>query len=280
MVVDHRQHMVTQVRDSITLLSTPVMYAVNSPFNLFDKLSQSIATHQQLLTENEKLRAQQLFLMGQLQQLQSIQQKNNQLLALLKSPALTNKDRLLAAQVLAVRIEPFINEIILDKGKNDGAFVGQAVIDANGIMGQIIQTGPWTSRLLLISDTRSAVPIRNTRTGLYGIVVGQGDSQNLTWANVPVTADVKKGDVLISSGLGGHYPEGFPVGAVIAVQHNPDNQFESIYVAPSASLTKTADVLLVWPTKNNRPVDNSLLQPPADANKTNHNPSQPLKVTP
>lgn len=284
MVVDHRQHMVTQVRNSISLLSTPVLYAVNSPFELFDKVSQSLTTHKELLAENQKLRAQQVLLMGQLQKLQAIEQQNNQLLTLLKSPVLSSKERLLAAEVLAIRIEPFISELILDKGSNDGAYVGQAVIDANGIMGQIIQTGPWTSRLLLISDTRSAVPIRNNRTGLFGIVVGQGDQQNLTWANVPVTADVKQGDLLVSSGLGGHYPAGYPIGVVRSVQHDPDNQFESIFVTPSAQLNRTANVLLIWPTKINRPIDNSLLQQPTNnANKnekSSHSSSAIVKPMP
>lgn len=282
MVMDHRQHMSTQIRDSISLLSTPIMYAVNSPFQLFDKMSQGIATHQELITENEKLHAQQLLLMGQVQKLQSLQQENNQLLALLKSPVSTKGERLLAAQVLALHIEPFIDEIILDKGRNDGAYIGQPVVDANGIMGQIIQTGPWTSRLLLISDPRSAVPVRNNRTGLYGIVVGQGDQQYLVWKNVPVTADVKINDSLVSSGLGGHYPAGYPIGKVISVKHDPDNQFESIIVSPAALINNASNVLLVWPGKLNRPIDDSLLQPYADPNKTllpSHKP-QTAKLTP
>lgn len=283
MVLDHRQHLLTEMRDSLSLLSTPIEYAVNSPFDLFDKLSTNLATHQELVTANTTLRAQQFFLMGQLQKLQAVQQENNQLLAILKSPMLVNKsDRLLAAEILAVHIEPFIDELILNKGKSDGAYIGQAVIDANGIMGQIIQTGPWTSRLLLISDPRNAVPIRNGRTGLFGIVVGQGDLQSLVWTNVSTTADIKIGDILLSSGLGGHYPAGYPVGIVNSIKHNPDDQFESIMVTPVAKLNNTSRVLLVWPTKSDRPFDNSLLQAAADDNKTlpiNHQPS-PAKLTP
>ncbi len=283
MVIDHRQHMLTQMRDSISLLSTPIAYAVNSPFGLFDKLSEGIATHQELVTENATLRAQQLLLMGQLQKLETLQQENIQLLALLKSPAHSHSERLLAAEVLAVHIEPFVAEIILNKGKNDAVYIGQAVIDANGIMGQIIQTGPWTSRLLLISDARNAVPIRDNRTGLYGIVIGQGDQQSLAWTNVPVTADVKIGDTLISSGLGGHYPVGYPVGTVYSVNHNPDDQFESIMVTPAAQLNNTSHVLLVWPNKNDRPLDNSLTQPAEDTNKlvsNYHLQPQSAKLTP
>ena len=105
MVLDHRQHLLTEMRDSLSLLSTPIEYAVNSPFDLFDKLSTNLATHQELVEANTTLRAQQLVLMGQLQKLQAVQQENNQLLALLKSPVLANKrDRLLAADVLAIHI--------------------------------------------------------------------------------------------------------------------------------------------------------------------------------
>lgn len=245
--MDHRQHMMVQFRSSLTFLIAPVAYAVDWPYAMYDKIADGLTSHQALLEENTTLKAQQLLLLGQLQKLQALQQENLQLRALLQSSTKTKSEKLLAAQVLAINIGPFVNEMILNKGSKDGAYVGQPVIDASGIMGQIIQVDQLTSRLLLISDTRSAVPVRNNRNGLYGIIDGQGNMQNLAWVNAPMTADIKVGDTLVSSGLGGHFPEGYPVGTVTVVQHKPGDSFTTISVAPAAQINSSQHVLLVWP---------------------------------
>lgn len=256
MVLDHRQHMLGRMRNGLSLLTAPVEYAVSWPFGFFDKLADGFTSHQELVEENTDLRAQQLILLGQLQKLQALQQENQQLRALLQSSANSNSERLLAAQILSVNMGPFVEEMIVNKGSNDSVYVGQAVIDATGIMGQIIDVTPWTSRLLLITDPRSAIPVRDNRNGLYGIVDGRGDQQNLTWVNMPVTVDVRVGDVLVSSGLGGHYPVGYPVGTVVSVLHNPDEQFATITVVPAAQISSSEHVLLVWPA-NDKTTNNS-----------------------
>lgn len=267
MVMDHREHMVTRFRTSLTLLIAPVEYAVNWPYALYDKIADSLTSHQALVEENTTLRAQQLLLLGQLQKLQALQQENLQLRALLQSSSKTKSEKLLAAQVLAINIGPFVDEMILNKGSKDGAYIGQPVIDASGIMGQIIQVDPLTSRLLLISDTRSALPVRNNRNGLYGIVDGQGNLQNLAWVNAPITADIKVGDVLVSSGLGGHFPEGYPVGTVTSVIHRPGDSFAGIAVAPAAQINSSQHVLLVWPVANAVSQDNAIPFTSAKDNK-------------
>jgi len=247
MVFDQRLHYLKPVRNTLSAFVAPIQYLVDAPIKLVQAISTNISSRETLLDENAALKAKQLFLQAQLQKLVALQNENVELRALLKSsPHLTNT-RTEIAGLLAVSTEPLISEVVLDKGTNSGVYVGQPVLDANGIMGQIIQVGPLTSRLLLISDLRSAVPVQDARNGVRGIVVGQGRLAKLSLTNIPDTVDVMAGDVLVTSGLGGHYPEGYPVGVVTHVQHNTGAQFSSIEVTPSAQLDRNQQVLLIWP---------------------------------
>ncbi len=248
MILDKRIAATDQLRAALSVPLTPILYVVSYPIQMIDKLSNLASTHDSLVKENLDLKADQLLLKAQVQRLIALESENNQLKALLSSTA-TIQGKVLVAQIMAVDTDPFINQVIVDKGVHDGLFVGQPVLDANGVMGQIVQVGPFTSRVLLINDTHSGVPIQNARNGTRGIAIGDNFSGKLRLVNVPQTVDIKANDMLVTSGLGEHYPEGYPVGRVISVIKDPGLQFATITVEPSAHLDRSRQVLLIWPPK-------------------------------
>ncbi|MFU8798044.1 MAG: rod shape-determining protein MreC, partial [Gammaproteobacteria bacterium] len=199
-------------------------------------------------TENKILRKQELEQAVKLEQLFSLETENQQLRALLQaSPrVLTEKTRV--AEILRVDTDLFSQELVLDKGSREGIYLGQTVLDAQGIMGQVIAVTPITSRVLLITDTRSGVPIQIVRNGVRGIVVGNGRRGDLSLINLPVTTDVQVGDVLVTSHLGQRYPAGYPVGVVTQVSHQPEEQFAMITVKTSAHVDRSQPVILIWAT--------------------------------
>lgn len=238
-----------QWRGNLSLVTAPVMTVANAPFALFDQIANRLRSQTSLLNENTTLRAQVMILAGRLQKLQAIQTENRALRVLLQSSPVTHHLRLMLAQVMAVQASPYTQEIILNKGSHDNVFIGQAVLDAHGIMGQVIEAAPYTSRVLLLTDPRSGVPVQDERTGLRGILIGQGRSGLLRWINMPITSDIRVGDVLVSSGLGGDYPIGYPVGVVASVNPHTTDQFLGIEVVPRAQMNSSEQVLLVWPDK-------------------------------
>jgi rod shape-determining protein MreC len=237
------------LRSNVSRGFTPLMNAVNAPFDFFDKIAKNFEDHKTLLKENETLQAQVLILEGELQKLKSLQAENKTLRGLLQSTAQSHHVQLMVASVMAIQANPFHQEIMLDKGSHDNVFIGQAVLDAHGIMGQVIDVSLYNSRVLLLTDPQSGVPIQDNRTGLHGILMGGGSSGLLRWVNVPPTADIKTGDELVTSGLGGHYPVGYPVGTVTTINRHTDDQFLEIEVLPSAKMDSSVQVLLVWPDK-------------------------------
>lgn len=249
MVLDHRLRYLMPVRNTLTAIVAPVQYMVSAPVKWVSEFNSSLQNRQVLLTQNAALRGQQLLLQAKLQQLLALQNENTQLRALLASLPRVENEHVVVAQLLAVDTEPLVSEMVLDKGQHDGVYVGQPVLDAKGIVGQIIQVGPLTSRLMLITDPRSAIPVQNTRNAIRGIIVGRGNLSKLALTDIPNTVDVKMGDVLVSSGLGGHYPPGYPVGTVNQVRYTTGKQFTSIGVTPTADLDRNQQVLLLWPVK-------------------------------
>lgn len=248
MIVDHREHHMERLRSTLSVILTPVQYAVDWPVQFADWVHQSISTHHSLLEENAHLKAQQLLLQAQVQKLIAIEKENRLLRALLKSTP-PGKEHVVAARLLAIDSNPYVQQFTLAKGSRDGVFDGQVVLDANGVLGQVILVGPLTSQVLLLTDTRSAIPIEDNRNGVRGVVVGTGVIGKLSLIDMPKTAGVKQGDVLVTSGLGQRFPVGYPVGTVSSVIHNPGDHFAIIEVTPSAQFNRTRLVLLLWPNK-------------------------------
>jgi rod shape-determining protein MreC len=246
MILDKRVAAVNQLRAVLSIPFAPLQYAVSWPIELFDKLHDTVVTHDRLVTENLELKAEQLRLRAQVQRLLAIELENNQLKSLVRSSA-DIPGKVSIAQLLAVATDPFFKQVIINKGSRDHVFVGQPVLDASGVMGQVIQVGLAVSRVLLINDIHSGIPIQIVRNGVRAVVTGDALSGKLRLLNIPQTTDVRVGDVLMTSGLGEHFPEGYPVGQVAAVTRDPGLQFMNIMVEPAARLDRSRGVLLVWP---------------------------------
>jgi len=249
MVLDHRLESFATIRAALSLPLAPFQYIVSWPTQMIDTLTSAISTHDRLVEENLKLKSEQLLLRAQLQRLVAIESENDYLKALLQSSRQI-KGKTLIAELLAIASEPFVNQVILNKGKRDGVYIGQPVLDANGVLGQVVQAGPITSRVLLINDPHSGVAVQDGRNGIRAVAVGDSYSDKMRLLYVPKTADIKIGDVFITSGLGGRYPEGYPVGKVININTDPSHEFASVYLQPSAHINSSRQVLLVWYQSN------------------------------
>ena len=233
------------VRAALTLPVAPLQYLVNWPVSMIDNLKSTLSTHDHLVKENLQLKTDQLLLRSQLQRLVAIESENNYLKSLMQS-AKQVKGKTLIAELLAVDVEPFMNQVVLNKGTKDGVYLGQPVLDVNGVMGQVIQAGSITSRVILVNDPHSGVAVQSARNGVRAIAMGDTYSGKLKLSYVPKTADIQVGDTFITSGLGAHYPEGYPVGKVLSVTKDPTHQFAMVYLQPSAHLDSSRQVLLIW----------------------------------
>ena len=153
---------------------------------------------------------------------------------------------MLIAQILAVDLDPFSRRIVINKGTQDGVGVGQSLIDSNGIMGQIVTAGPVSSNALLITDPSHAMPVQVNRNGLRSVAVGTGTVNLLELTHIPNNADIRVGDLLVTSGLGGRFPSGYPVGRIVSVERDSGQPFARVNLTPSARLARNREVLLVW----------------------------------
>jgi rod shape-determining protein MreC len=246
MTVDHKQNHLESVRSILSTLVYPLQYVVNLPVAATHWLSDSLVTRQKLLEENARLNEDHLKLNSRLQRFAILEEENKRLRELLES-SIELRERVLVAELIEVDLEPFRQQIVINKGRNQGVYDGQPIVDANGIMGQIIHVGPFSSTVLLITDTTHALPVQINRNGLRAIAVGTGRDSVLSLENLPTNADMREGDLIISSGLGHRFPRGYPVGTISEIELVPGEAFAQVSVLPSANLGKSREVLLVWP---------------------------------
>lgn len=248
MVMDHRSPGFHHFRSRLSIVVFPVQFIVNTPIKWVHWLSTSVVAQQRLLQENAALKAHDSLLESKLKKLFILRRENAQLKELLQSTKKIS-GRVKVAQLLAVDLDPTVHQIILDKGSHDHVYAGQPVLDAYGVMGQVIDVGLVTSKILLITDPSSAVPVKDYRNGLRAIAAGLGGSQHLALIHVTDTADVKVGDLLVTSGLGLRFPVGYPVGVVSRIKKVSGRRFMTIQLTPSAHLDQTQQVILAWPNQ-------------------------------
>lgn len=245
MVMDKRLTAFASVRALLSLPVAPIQFLVNLPAQWVGDIRTVINTHDNLINENLRLKSDQLLLQSRLQRLIAIESENNYLKALMQS-AQKVKTKTLIAELLAVNVEPFMRQVTLNKGLSNGVYSGQPVLDASGVMGQVVQVDAFTSRVLLVNDPHSGIAVQGVRNGLRSVAVGDSYSGKLRLLYVSKTTDVQPGDIFMTSGLGGRYPEGYPVGKVINVINNPSQQFKEVLLEPSARLESSRQVLLIW----------------------------------
>jgi len=250
MFLDFYQTKMQNIRGILSMGLVPVEYAVDRPQEWWHAIRTALSRHKNLVEENIHLRVQLFVLNTQVQQQQALARENKQLRTLLQSSSRVNL-RVKAARLLAVVPDPTVAQVILDKGKFADVYIGQPVIDAYGIMGQVNTVGRLTSRVMLLTDVRSAIPVEDSNNEFRAIVVGRGPGRTLSLINVPETATIKPGDLLITSGLGLRYPAGYPVGIIKKVERDPGKHFAVVYVEPTAHINRSHQVALVWGNRDN-----------------------------
>jgi rod shape-determining protein MreC len=252
MVLDRRDQHLVRVRQALSVVVYPVRVVVDFPFRTWTSVSETLAARDALIEENRAFRRQRLETEARLQRLDALEAENARLRELLDSTAQIGH-RALVAEILAVDLDPYRQRFDLNRGLVDGVYVGQALIDAEGVVGQIVRVGPLTSEAVLITDADHAVPVSVNRNGVRTIALGTGDSSRLRLPYLTNNADVVEGDLLISSGLGGVFPAGYPVGRVLKVERRTDQAFAEIVAEPVSSLDRDREVLLVWNAPDEAP---------------------------
>jgi rod shape-determining protein MreC len=245
MVTDHHQPHFKAMRSHLSAVVYPIHYIANLPLDLYHWVSESISTHNQLVSQNRELREVNLLLRGRQQKMDALEKENIRLRGLLES-SIRIGDRVLIGELVAVDLDPYKQLVLINKGEHSEVFSGQAVVDANGVLGQVVQVSPFSSGVLLITDASHSLPVQVNRNGLRTIARGTGNINQLEIPYLPTNADIAEGDLLITSGLGGHFPAGYPVARVSSITHQPGRPFATIEAVPTAHLDRIREVLLVW----------------------------------
>jgi rod shape-determining protein MreC len=251
MVADQRYRQIDQIRGWLGSAVYPVQRAVDLPFRATDWVTQSFADRSKLREENLKLQTRLRLANLQLQRFAALEEENRRLRDM-REDTTGIADRVLVAEILNVDLDPFRHRVLLDKGQADGVFRGQAVLDGEGIFGQVTKVNERTAEAILISDTEHAIPVQSNRSGMRTIAVGSGEQNRLVLPFVTVESDLQEGDLLLSSGMGGIFPAGYPVAKVTRVQRS-GGTFAAVEARPTAQLDRAREVLLVWFTE--RPMD-------------------------
>ncbi len=248
MVMDHKYKSLETLRAGLSVVVYPIQLSIELPGTISDWFSESLTSRRKLQEENDSLRTQQMMQEIQLQKLAALEAENIRLRELLESSFKVG-EKVLIAELLSVNLDPYKHQIVINKGEMNDVYPGQPLLDAKGVMGQIVHAGPYTSTAMLITDTSHAIPVQVNRNGLRTIALGSGTTNRLELPYIPNNADIEPGDLLITSGLGGHFPPGYPVAEVSAVQHDPGHAFSRVAATPLADLNRSREVLLVWPGK-------------------------------
>ena len=248
MVMDHKYNSIESVRDALSLLVYPIQLSVELPGSVTEWFNESLATRRKLQEEIDSLHTQQFMQKAQMQKFAALQAENIRLRELLDS-SFEVGEKVLIAELMSVNLDPYKHQVLINKGELHDIYPGQPLVDADGVMGQIVHAGPYSSTAMLITDTSHAIPVQVNRNGLRSIALGSGTINRLELPYIPNSADILPGDLLISSGLGGRFPPGYPVATVIAVQHDPGNAFAAVVATPLAHLNRSREVLLIWPSQ-------------------------------
>ncbi|MDY0835171.1 MULTISPECIES: rod shape-determining protein MreC [unclassified Pseudomonas] len=245
MVVDARFTLLKPVRSQMSLVLMQTYWITDLPQRLYQGVASQFGSRTELVAENEKLKTENLLLQGRMQKLAALTEQNVRLRELLNSSALVN-EKVEVAELIGMDPNPFTHRIIINKGERDGVVLGQPVLDARGLMGQVVELMPYTSRVLLLTDTTHSIPVQVNRNGLRAIASGTGNPERLELRHVADTADIKEGDLLVSSGLGQRFPAGYPVATVKEVIHDSGQPFAIVRAVPTAALNRSRYLLLVF----------------------------------
>jgi len=234
-----------QLKAKTTDLSAPLYWVSDLPARASEWADNRMMSRTRLIQENEVLRTELLVHKRKLQQMAALAAENMRLRQLLNSAELL-EDRVIVAELIGISPDPNVHKVIINKGSNDGVYIGQAMVDANGLMGQVVQAGHNSSQVLLITDTTHALPVQINRNGVRLVAEGIGSLYELAIRHVSNTEDIKVGDLLVSSGLGQRFPVGYPVATVEEVRVDPGRAFAHVIARPTADMNKSRHVLLIF----------------------------------
>ena len=245
MYFDNRDNHLDTVRKTIGAAVYPVRVIVDAPVRFWGWLGDSTTARSELELELGRLKDERLLTNARLQKLNTLEAENARLRAMLEARAQV-RDRTRVAEIMSVDANPYNHSLVIDIGTQDGVTNGQALVDADGVVGQVIEAGLMTSQAMLISDTGHALPVEVNRNGLRTIVVGTGKIDQLKLPFVVNNADIRVGDLLVTSGLGGAFPAGYPVAIVETVTRIPQEPYADVTAKPSASLGQVREVMLIF----------------------------------
>ncbi|CAH0541569.1 rod shape-determining protein MreC [Vibrio marisflavi] len=249
MLADSRLGAFSSVRYFLNSLVAPIQYAADLPRTMFDGFYERFNSRQHLIDTNTKLKNEVLLLKSDLLLLDQYKEENKRLRKLLGSPYVRD-ERKMIAEVMAVDTTPYRHQIVIDKGSEDGVYVGQPVINDKGIVGQVTYVSAQNSRVLLLTDSNSAIPVQVIRNDIRVIASGTGQVDQINLEHIPTSTDIRVGDLLVTSGLGGVYPEGYPVATVTSVNRDTKREFADITAKPVVDFERLRYLLLVWPNKD------------------------------
>jgi rod shape-determining protein MreC len=259
-IVDKRYANLVKIRQVLSVAAYPVQVAVASPFQGWNWFRDSVTTRDVLRADKAKLEAELRVAQFRLQRYEALEAETQRLRALRDSTESVT-DRFVIGDVMNVDLDAFRERVLVDKGAGDGIYVGQAVLDSGGVFGQVARVGQLTSEVILVSDAAHAIPVQINRNGLRTIAVGTGETNRLKLPYLPTSADVTAGDLLVTSGLGGGFPPGYPVGTIAEVKRDPSQSLADVDVKPAAALDRSKELLFVWL----KPQAAELLPPPKPA---------------
>lgn len=252
--LDQKTRHLESLRTALSLLTDPVKYLVDMPITLFRQTADSIHSHTDLKKENEHLREDHLMQQTRLLKLDALEKENIRLRALLEN-SFKLGEQVMIAELLSIKMAPYEHIVSVNKGTRFGVHPQQAVMDENGVVGQVIRSFPMSADVMLITDPNHAIPVQVNRNGLLTIAVGSGQINRLVLPFLPNDADIKPGDLLITSGLGGVFPQGYPVAVVDKFTSESDKPFATVTATPKAFLDRSRELMIVWSNSTPIPLD-------------------------
>ncbi len=245
LVVDHRDNHLDTVRKAIGATVYPLRVVVDAPVSAWRWISETTTSRSDLQSDNDRLNIERLLTRARLQQFAALEAENSRLLAMLDATKRV-RNQVRVAKIMSVSSDPFRHVLVIDKGSRDGVYDGQAMIDDRGVVGQIVKTGLLSSQGILISDPDHALHVELNRNGLRTVALGTGKHDLLNLPFLTNNADIEVDDLLVTSGLGGAFPAGYPVAIVTLVIRNPQEPFAEVTARPIAALNQVRELMLIW----------------------------------
>ncbi|MBD0788635.1 MULTISPECIES: rod shape-determining protein MreC [Vibrio] len=249
MLADSRLGAFANVRYLLNSLVAPIQYAADLPRTMFNDFYSLFSTRDQLLSSNQNLKREVMTLKSDLTLLDQYREENQRLRKLLGSEFVRDEKKVVT-EVMAVDTSPYRHQVVIDKGRTDGVYEGQPVINEKGIVGQVTFVAAHNSRVLLLIDPNNAIPVQNIRNDIRVIASGNGQSDEIQLEHIPTSTDIDVGDMLVTSGLGGVYPEGYPVAYITDVDKDTRREFASIKAKPVVDFDRLRYLLLIWPNED------------------------------